>query len=185
MIAPDDPRRGGTKAERRPPPGKARPSSFGHKDKLVAVVASEVNGIPETARALRISQKALQSWRDEAVLLPYVEATRNQIMGDAATVAEKAWAELLMRLQNEAEKFSTRDLVVVAAEATNKMQLLSGGATSRTETKDVTDHFDEAQTQEIVNAARRYLERNGPGARSALAQGPRLEIPATTEPDPA
>jgi hypothetical protein len=175
MIAPDDPRRNGNR----------RPKGFSHKDKLVAVVASEVNGVTETARALRVTKATLQSWRDEAVLLPYVEATRNQIMGDAATVAEKAWAELLMRLQNEAEKFSTRDLVVVAAEATNKMQLLSGGATSRTETQNITDHFSEEDTQEVVNAARRYLERNGPGARSALAQGPGLALPATTEPDPA
>lgn len=175
MIAADDPRRQGNR----------RAKGFTHKDKLVAVVASEINGIGETAKVLRVSKNTLKSWRDEATLFPYVQATRNQIMGDVSTVAQKAWEELLMRLQNDADSFSSRDLVVVAAEATSKMQLLSGGATSRTETKDVTDHFDEEQTQEIVNAARRYLERNGPGARSAVAEVGRLEIPAKAVTNPA
>lgn len=162
-----------------------RRTGFSHKDKLVSVVASEINGVPETAKALRVSQVTLRKWRDEEELRPYVQAARVQIMGDVSAVAEKAWAETLVRLMNAPEDISTRDLLAIASESTMKMQLLGGGATQRTETRDVTEHFDEAQTQEIVNAARRYLERHGPGGRSAVAPNGRLEIPATTEPDPA
>lgn len=174
MIAPDDPRR-----------GSRRRQGFSHKDKLVAVVASEINGIPETAKALRVTQQSLRKWRDDAELEPYVREAQRQIMGDVTAASQKAWELTLLRLQNEPDDISTRDLLAIASESTNKMQLLSGGATSRQETRDVTDHFDEAQTQEIVNAARRYLERHGPGARSAMAEVGRLEIPAKTVSDPA
>ena len=172
-IPADDPRRGGNRRHR----------GFTHKDKLISVVASEINGVSETAKALRISKATLENWRDDAKLQPYVMAARNQIIGDVTTVASTAWQELLLRLQNDADAFTIKDLVAVASESTNKMQLLSGGPTSRQETFAVTDHFDEAQTQEIVNAARRYLERNGPGARSALAEVRRLEVPPAKEPD--
>src|SRR3990172_6142220 len=82
-ITADDPRRGGTK----------RSTRYSHKDKLISVIASEINGVPETAKALRITRKTLESWRDEAKLQPYVQTTRNQIMGDVTTVASKAWEE--------------------------------------------------------------------------------------------
>jgi hypothetical protein len=174
-ISADDPRRQGHRRTKR----------FGHKDKLVAVVASEVNGVSETAKALRVTKRQLDDWRDDAVLQPYVQAARNQIMGDASTVASKAWQELLLRLSNEPEEFGVRDLVAVAAEATSKMQLLSGGATSRTETRDVSLDVSPEEMEVIVYAARRHLERYGPGGRSALAEGAGLEIPAKAVTDPA
>lgn len=174
MISADDPRR-----------GSRRRQGFTHKDKLISVVASEINGVPETAKALRVTEKALRRWRDDEELRPYVETTRRQIMGDVTTAAQKAWAETLVRLTNEPEAIPTRELLAIAAESTTKMQLLGGGATSRTETFGIVEHFNDAEAQELVNRARRYLAGNGPRARSALAVGPGLEVPPPKEPDPA
>lgn len=158
---------------------------YSHKDKLVAVVATETLGVAEAARALRINQQVLRKWTNDEELRPYVEGARRQIMGDVTTVSQKVWQEALVRVTNEPETIPMRELIALAAESTSKMQLLGGGATSRTETFGVIEHFSDTEAQELVNRARRYLAGHGPRARSALAVGPGLEIPAPPEPDPA
>lgn len=175
-IPADDPRRGGRRRNR---------SQYSHKDKLVAVVAAESYGIAETAKALKVNQATLRTWVNDDELRPYVEVTRRQIMGDVTTVAAKVWQEALIRVTNEPEAIPMRDLIALASESTNKMQLLGGGATSRTESFNIVEHFNEDERQELVNRARQYLAGHGPRARSALAVGPGLEIPAKEEPDPA
>lgn len=188
-IPADDPRRGGRRSGPSPVTDDGRRihrrGRYSHKDKLIAVVATETLGIPETARALRVTHQTLKQWRDDEELRPYVEGARRQIMGDVTTVAAKVWREALVRITNEPDAIPMRELIALASESTNKMQLLGGGATSRTESFTITEHFTEPETQELVNLARQYLAGHGPRARSALAVGPGLEVPAKEKPDPA
>lgn len=172
MIAPDDPRR-----------KSRRTAGFTHKEKLVAVVASETMGRRRAAKLVGASENTIKTWRSDEELLPYLLEARRQLMAQVAEASTKSWAETLHRLNTEPEAIPTRDLLAIASESTNKFQLLSGQATSRSETRDVTDGIADDEMRVLVNEARRYLERHGPSARAAMVTRGRLEIPATTEPD--
>jgi transposase-like protein len=171
-IPVDDPRRGSRQ--------RKGPTT---KDRLVAVVASEMYGVSEVARAIGTTNTKLRRWRSEEELLPYLLAARSQIIGQVTEVSEKAWAETLKRVISAPGDIPTRDLLAIASEATNKMQLMSGQATSRSETRDVTDGIDDAEMQVIVDAARRHLERHGPSYRARMVEGSAVEVPAPPEPD--
>jgi len=174
-IPPDDIRR----SSRRRPPGHTK------KDKLVTVIAAEVDGIRAAAKLANVTRETVRRWRTDEELLPYVMGARRQIMGDVTESAQRAWALTLARLRDTPDDIPTRELLAIASESTNKMQLLGGGATQRTEHKDVTEYFDDEQTQFIVNAARAYLARHGPSARAGLVAGPTVEVPPKTVTDPA
>jgi hypothetical protein len=156
-----------------------------HKDKLVTVVGSELYGVGNTSKMTKVPEHVIRRWRNEEELAPYVNAVRLEIIGKATDAADKAWDGLITRLDADIDAIPTKELLAIAAEATNKMQLLTGGATSRSETRDVTEGVSDAEMQVIVHAARRHLERHGPSARALLVEGTALEVPAPPEPDTA
>jgi hypothetical protein len=166
--------------------GLRRPQvKYAHKDQLLAVVASEVIGVSETHREMNIPVKTIERWRLDPKLIPYLEVTRERILEDVQAAAGLAWAQTLQRLASPKVKMTNRDLLAIATEATDKMQLLSGGATSRTETRELTDGFDEDEVQRMAELARQYLRRNRSSAGPPMVEVRALEASSTQEPDSA
>lgn len=154
------------------------------KDKVLVAVASEHYGVTKTATLFGLKPSQVTYWREHPTMQPYLEATREKVLEEITPLTQAAWAFIGDRLTRPSE-ISNRDLLSMADSLTTKMLLLSGQATSRTEHRDVTDVFDDAEMQEFVNRARDYLRRNGPRAGTTLvAHGP-VEAPPAQEPDSA
>ena len=157
--------------------------AYTKKDRVLSIVATEMMGTPEASKVLAITQRQLQAWRADPEMEPYIRATRERVLEDATTAAALAWGQTVTRLVAMPDSISDRDMLNIATNATETMQLLSGGATSRAETIALTESFDEAETRKIVDAARKYLLRHGPGARPRLVTDGRVEAPAQTGAD--
>jgi hypothetical protein len=92
---------------------------------------------------------------------------REELAAGATIAAHMAWAELIKMLK--AGALEPRDVITAAGIATQNAQLLSGAATSRTETKTLTDDLDDHERQALRDVIDRAI------AESAAA---------TPEPDP-
>ncbi len=100
---------------------------------------------------------------------------REDLLPDIQVLAAVAMDKLIEAVR--AGKVDPRDLITAMGVALDKAQLLSGGATHRVESRDITDVFNDHETRAIVEAAREYLEGAGPGEGTALAEAPALEGP--------
>lgn len=106
--------------------------------------ASEATGIPATN---------IRRWRDDPEMAEYGEKTREEIAEEARALSVKVLAEIRGRLG----EFDPKDLSVLWGILTDKAQLLSGGATNRTETRDLTARLDEAQAAQLMDDIDEWL----------------------------
>lgn len=125
------------------------------------VLADSLNSTDAAGEQLGIPGRTIRRWRDDPELAAIVRKTREETAEDVTAAMVLSWSRLIERL--ERDEIDTRDLIVLAGVATDKAQLLTGGATERTETRDLTldDHESEV-LGEVVRAelARRSDERS-------------------------
>ena len=129
-------------------------------DKANAVVVAERHNSSEVAgKELGIPARTIRRWRDDPLMADIVRKTREETAGDVAAAMVLAWARLIERLQRD--EVDTRDLIILAGVATDKAQLLSGGATGRTETRDLTGTLSDADLMAALSAAERIAAGDG------------------------
>jgi len=170
------------------PPGRERKrTAAGHKGhvptstKIMGVVAAEMTSIDAAAKAIDVSARSLRVWRSMPEFQQYVDFTREQMVGELTAVAVMAWSRLMVRLLED--RIESRDLVILAGVATDKMQLLSGGATSRLEKRSIPDILNDHETSQIIAAARRHLAGDRARQGQSVPALDALEVPAPPEPD--
>ncbi len=98
--------------------------------------AAEKNGIPPTT---------VQYWFDHPDFAAVRAKTREDLAEESMAMAHTVLGQIKARLN----EFEPRDLSVLYGILTDKGQLLSGAATSRTETKDITETLDDHERQAL------------------------------------
>lgn len=115
-------------------------------------MAAVVSSVSAAAEAQGIPERTLGYWFDHPDFAAVRAKTRDDLAAESMGMAHKVLGEIQRRIN----EFEPRDLSVLYGILTDKGQLLSGAATSRTETRAVTDGMDDherAQLAEILREA--------------------------------
>lgn len=137
-------------------PGK--PHTLREKTNAVAV-AERHNSAEKAGKELGIAARTIRRWREDPAMADVIRKTRDETAGDVAAAMVLAWARLIERLQRD--EVDTRDLIILAGVATDKAQLLSGGATARTEARDITGTLSDADLTVALRTAERIAAGEG------------------------
>ena len=150
------------------------PRRHTQRERAQAVATAErLNSAEAASKELGIAARTIRRWRDDPEMADIVRKTREETAEDVTAAMVLSWARLIERLQRD--EVDTRDLIILAGVATDKAQLLSGAATSRTESRDITDDLDDHESDLIGEAIRNEL------ARRANADAAKTEVAAAGE----
>jgi hypothetical protein len=128
--------------------------SYTKRDRIVAVVAADMTSTEAAATAAGIPRSTLRYWMEDPELAVYRQNAREAISEEATVVARLAWQHLADAIRSGT--MEPRDLILAAGMATDKMQLLSGQATARVETKElvnVLDDHERATLRDLIEGA--------------------------------
>jgi hypothetical protein len=145
---------------------------YTHDEKVAAVGIAAVEGVTEAERQTGIPKQTIDYWLDKPEFGHLLTKTQEDRALQFGVVAQLA----IDRLVRLIPSMKPHDLIILAGVATDKAQLLSGAATSRTETRDLTDIFDDHEKAVLGDAIRDEL------ARRADVEAP---VPAVGDPGEA
>lgn len=128
---------------------------YTRKQKLSVVMAAELVGVTVAAEQAGIPHQTVSYWLDRPEFSEYRRKAREDLVEEVGVVAHLAWQRVAEALR--AGELEPRDALFAADKATTLLQLVTGQATNRTETKDVTagleDHEWESLTALLHEAA--------------------------------
>ena len=124
--------------------GRSSRRRYTKRQRVTAVIAAEMTSISAAARALGTNESTVRYWMDDPAFATYREKTRDELGPEGIALAHNVLGEIRRRLP----EFEPRDLSTLYGILIDKAQLVSGHATSRTETRDITD----TMTPEAVDA---------------------------------
>lgn len=151
---------------------------YTRKQKTTAVLAAVASNVEAAAKQTGIPRTTIDYWLERP---EFVELRRktSQEHADGFRVLAAMAMERLMTLLPTMEP---RDLTVLLGVATDKGQLLAGHATERTETRDLSDQFDDHEKEVLGEAIRGELSRRADARTVEDAVGatgsPGTEAPA-------
>ena len=124
------------------------------RQKAAAVVTAELSSTLAAAEAHGIPESSIRYWLDDPQFANLRAKTREETAAGFGVLIHMAQA----RLRELIPSMEARDLITLTGVATDKAQLLSGAATSRTETADVTAKLDDHETAQLADAIENLLE---------------------------
>ena len=127
--------------------------------KLAAVMAAEMSGVVQASRQTGIPATTIEYWLHKPEFAEVRTRTREDLADEIRVVAHLAWKRLAETLPT----MEGRDAVFAAEKASTLLQLVSGQATARTETRDV-PVFDDHELEELrraVEAAEEIVHADG------------------------
>ena len=136
--------------------------------KLAAVMAAEMSGVVQAEAQTGIPESSIRYWMEEPEFAAIRARVREDLADEVKVVAHLAWQRIAGALRDGT--MEPRDAIFAAEKATNFQILLTGGATSRTEARDITGTLADVE----VIAALREAESlaTGGGAAEAPAGTP-------------
>lgn len=134
------------------------------RQKMTAVLAADMTSQEAAAEATGIPRKTLAYWMDDPEFADLRHNAREKMADETLTVARLAWGKLAERIKSG--DIETRDLVLATGMATDKAQLLNGGATARSENRDISGTISDAE----LTAAIREAEDLTRGSRSGTPE---------------
>lgn len=141
------------------------------KQKLAAVVAAEMGGLTVAAEQIGIPKSTLKYWMDSPAFAQFRTKTRDDLQDEVGVVSHLAWQRIAESLQ--AGTMEPRDALFAAEKATSLLLLMSGAATARTETRDISGTLSDLDITAAIRAAEDLI---GAGAERA---DPSDQEPAT------
>ena len=121
--------------------------------------AAEASGVPRST---------LRHWLDDPEMAPYRHKAREALAEEMTVIARLAAQKLAEAIRRG--DLEPRDLIMAAGMATDKSQLLTGQATGRLETRDLTDTLDDherATLRDILDGVLAETATAGPGGDAA------------------
>jgi hypothetical protein len=117
------------------------------KEKLSAVLAADMVGLTAASEQSGIPKSTLVYWLERPEFAQFRTSTREAQEDGVRVVAQLAWQRVAERLQRD--EMEPRDILFAAEKASNVLMLLGGEATSRTETRSITDGYDDTEKQRL------------------------------------
>ena len=125
------------------------------RQKATAVIAAEMSSVAAAADQTGIPRTTVIHWMDQPEMVALRQKTREDLAAESMTLAHKALGEIQRRLP----EFEPRDLTILFGVLTDKGQLLSGQATVRAETRDVTADLDDGEREALESAITGWLAK--------------------------
>jgi len=110
-------------------------------------MAAEMSGVVEAEKVTGIPESTIRYWMEKPEFAQYRAKAREDLREEITVVAHLAWQRVAEGLQKGA--LEPRDALFAAEKATTQYLLLSGEATSRTETKTLTDDITDDERQRL------------------------------------
>ena len=133
--------------------------------KLAAVMAAEMSGLTVASEQTGIPKSTLAYWMDDPELAQIRAKTRDELADEIKVVAHLAWQRIVRALRTG--EMEPRDAIFAAEKATSLQILMTGGATARSEVRDITGTLADADVAEVIRAAEDLL--GGSADRTAQA----------------
>lgn len=118
------------------------------REKVAAVSAAAASSVLAAAEQTGIPESTVRYWWHKPEFAELRDRTREQTASDFAVIQHMGLARLVELIPT----MDARDLTVLVSMAVDKGQLLSGGATSRTETRDITADLDDHERAALKDA---------------------------------
>ncbi len=115
------------------------------RKKVSAVAAAVATSTLAAAQASGVPESTLRYWMESSEFANIRDKAREALPSMATVAAYLAWEELLKLLRSG--QLDPREVIVATSMATDKSQLLTGNATSRSETRTLTDGLDDHEKQ--------------------------------------
>ena len=140
------------------------------REKLAAVIAADMSGITEASKQLGIPKQTIDYWMDNPEFGLIRTKTREDLADEIKVVAHLAWQRIAEALA--AGTMEPRDALFAADKATSLRLLMSGDATSRTETRDITGSLEDSDIAAAIREAVDLTRHSDPRATEAPAEPP-------------
>jgi len=138
------------------------------RQKIAAVVTAELTSNLAAQDATGISEANIRRWRDDPELAKYIDKTREELAEGTNLLAHRA----IERISATLDSFEPRDLVTLFGVMVDKAQLLSGGATMRTELRDISGTLSDADITAAIAAAEDYTRTGSSGTPTETEAAP-------------
>jgi hypothetical protein len=106
------------------------------RTKLATTIAAEISGVTQTAVATGIPHQTISYWMNDPELGEIRRKTREDLADEIKAVAHLAWQRVAATIRDGS--MEPRDAIFAAEKATSLQILMTGGATARTENRDIT-----------------------------------------------
>lgn len=113
--------------------------SYTRRQKLAAVMAVEMAGVVQAEKQTGIPESTIRYWLDDPEFAAIRAKTREDLAEEVKVAAHLAWKRVIATVGT----MEPRDALFAAEKASTILQLLSGHATSRSETRDLTSGLDD------------------------------------------
>ena len=117
-------------------------------EKATAIIAAEVSSIPAAAAAVGVPESTLRYWMDN----PKFAELRAKTREDAAEGFRVLMHAAQARLFDLVATMEPRDLTILLGVSADKSQLLSGEATSRSESRALTEGLSDHEREQLAAA---------------------------------
>jgi len=115
---------------------------YTRRQKVTAVIAAEMTTQAAAAEQAGIPRKTLAYWFDDPEFAVYRQKVREELGPEGIALAHNVLSEIRRRLP----EFEPRDLSTLYGILIDKAQLVTGQATSRSETRAITDGMNDHET---------------------------------------
>lgn len=132
---------------------------YNRTERVAAVLAADASSITAASEATGIPRKTIAYWLDRPEFADLRHNAREGMAEDALHVARLAWRKLGEAIA--AGTLEPRDLVIATGMATDKSQLLNGGATARSENRDITGTISDAELASAIREAEQIATGGG------------------------
>ena len=132
--------------------------------KLAAVMAAEMSGVTAASEQTGIPATTISYWMHRPEFAEIRSKTREDLADEIKTVAHLAWKRIGEALADG--ELEPRDAIFAAEKATSLQILMTGGATARSEVRDITGTLADADVIEAIRAAEQAAAGGGAEAES-------------------
>jgi len=136
--------------------------AYSKRTKLATVMAAEMTSLTEASKTSGIPKSTVKRWLDDPDMALWRTSTREDLAEEIGAVAHLAWARVASTLRSG--EMEPRDAIFAAEKATSLQILMSGGATSRNETRDISGTLSDIDILEAIRAADDYARASVSGA---------------------
>ena len=143
------------------------------RTKLAAVMAAEMGGVVQAQDQMGIPESTIRYWMGDPELAQIRAKTREDLADEIKMVAHLAWQRVTNALRTG--EMEPRDAIFAAEKATSLQILMTGGATARTETRDISGTLSDADVLDAIRTADDYARASLGGASEATAGAPEGE----------